>query len=94
VIQIPVVYINLCVNLFGIKEIRVITLNPEEELIPDLFGRNIVRSFKLKLHQNMLPFEVNYLPREVQLGDVEAVFFMSVVVRVDIHLKLGGVQIG
>ena len=72
--QVPIVFINLSINLFRIKEICVITFNSEEELVPPHLGRNIVWCFKLELHENILPSKINNFPREVQLRDVEVIF--------------------
>ena len=92
--QSPIVLFYLCINFLRIKEICVISFNSEEELIPHLFCRYVIWCFKLKLNENMLIFKIDDLPGEVQLCNVKVIFKLSITVRNDIHLKLGGFHIG
>ena len=91
--QIPVVHVDLCIYLFRIKQIGVVLLDSPEELVLHYLGRDVIWRFELELDQNILPPEVNYLPREVQLGDVEAILELPIVIRDNVQLQLGCVQV-
>ena len=72
--QIIILWIDLCLYIFRIKDIRIITLNSKVKVISLNISRDIIGVLKLQLNKDIIILKGNYLPCKVQLRNIKTIF--------------------